>query len=51
MPEHAGGLTRMRQIQITWLTAGMLALVIGVGPTQAQKKDDKAAGLPTRNRC
>ena len=42
MPEHAGGLTRMRQIQLTWLTAGMLALVIGVGPTQAQKKDDKA---------
>jgi hypothetical protein len=43
MPEHAGGLTRMRQIQFTWLTAGMLALVIGVSPVQAQKKDDKAA--------
>ncbi len=33
----------MRQIQITWLTAGVLALVIGVGPVLAQKKDDKAA--------
>ena len=32
----------MRQTRITWLATG-LALVLGVGPAMAQKKDDKAA--------
>lgn len=31
----------MRQTRITWLATG-LALVLGVGPAMAQKKDDKA---------
>ncbi|WP_291986534.1 hypothetical protein [Luteitalea sp.] len=33
----------MRQIQMTWLTTGLLALVFGLNPVLAQKKDDKAA--------
>src|SRR4029453_7368852 len=43
MLERAGGLRRMRQTQMTWLTAGLFALVIGAGPALAQKKDDKVA--------
>src|SRR4029453_17330759 len=43
MLERAGGLRRMRQTQMTWLTAGLFALVVGAGPALAQKKDDKAA--------
>src|SRR5689334_11235850 len=42
MPQRAGGLRRMKQTQMTWLTAGVLALVLGAGPALAQKKDDKA---------
>lgn len=33
----------MKQTQMTWLTAGLFALVLGAGPALAQKKDDKAA--------
>jgi hypothetical protein len=33
----------MRQTQLTWLAAGVFALVLGVNPALAQKKDDKAA--------
>jgi len=32
----------MRQTQMTWLTAGVFALVLAAGPALAQKKDDKA---------
>ena len=32
----------MRQTQMTWLTAGLFALVFSAGPALAQKKDDKA---------
>ncbi len=42
MQGHAGGFARMRQTQMTWLATG-LALVLGLGPVAAQKKDDKAA--------